>query len=103
MEGAGRGTQGYGFTGINAESSQDLKLQESFTNQQTKSISEIKMTGDNHLQNLVMNEVIPTNKRERSQIERARRIISARQMQKLAKGDNLVFLSIVRTNETPIK
>ena len=61
------------------------------------------MTTDDQLQNSEMNEVTPTNKRERSQIERARRIIYARQMQKLAKGDNPVFLAIVRTNETPAK
>ena len=37
--------------------------------------------------------------KERSRIEQARQIISARQIQKLAKEDHPIFLAIVRTNE----
>ena len=42
------------------------------------------------------------NKMTRSQLSQARRIIFARQIQKLAKDDNPVFLPIVRqTNDAP--
>ena len=57
------------------------------------------MTTDGQNQNQSMNEVIPMNKKKRSQIEQVRQIISARQIQKLAKEDNPIFLAIVRTNE----
>ena len=36
-----------------------------------------------------------------SELAQARRIISARQMQKLAKEDQPIFLAIIRTNENP--
>ena len=40
----------------------------------------------------------------KSKLSQTRQIISARQIQKLAKDDNPVFLAIVRqTNETPQK
>ena len=42
-------------------------------------------------------------KNKRSQVDMARQIISARQLQELANNDVPVFLSIVRTNEPPNK
>ena len=44
------------------------------------------------------NEAIPDNKNKRSQLEKRRQIISARQLQKLDKDDSLVFLAIVTAN-----
>ena len=38
-----------------------------------------------------------------NQLAQARRIISARQIQKLAKEDHPIFLAIVRANEDPQK
>ena len=51
-----------------------------------------------------MNEAIPMGKDKRSQSAEARRIISARKLQKLAKNDPPVSLAIVRvTNDSPNK
>ena len=50
-----------------------------------------------------MNGAIPANEQKRSQLEQARQIVSARQIQKLAKNDSPAFLAIVRVNETPNK
>ena len=49
------------------------------------------------------NGAIPVNKQKRSQLEQARQIVSARQIQKLAKNDSPIFLAIVRANEIPNK
>ena len=38
-----------------------------------------------------------------NQLAQARQIISARQIQKLAKEDHSIFLAIIRTNEDPQK
>ena len=50
-----------------------------------------------------MNEAIPVGRIKRSQVAAARRIISARELQKLAKNDLPVFLAIVRANDCPNK
>ena len=49
-----------------------------------------------------MNEAIPIEGTKRSQLAEARQIISARELQKLAKNESPVFLVVVRvTNDSP--
>ena len=76
LEGTDRGTSGYGSTGVEAVKNQsDAKKKQ-------KSRIDSKM-----------NE---------TPLSQSRRLITARQMSKIAKGDNLVFLAIVRKmNEAP--
>ena len=49
------------------------------------------------------NEAIPVVQNKRSQLEKARQIISARQLQKLAENDSPVVLATVRSNDSPKK
>ena len=49
------------------------------------------------------NEAIPDHTNKQSELEKTRQIISARQLQKLAKDDSPIFLAIVRANDSPNK
>ena len=95
LEGTGRGGKGYGSTRINSgQSTQDQ-------DDNPKAQIQFQKTGDDKTQ--TTNGVIPINKYKRSQLEMARHIISASQLQKLAKNDAPVFLAIVRATEPPNK
>ena len=88
LEGTGRGDRGYGSTGISG--SQPGQLKTSGPNQDSNSDQAVKtpITNDSD--------------QRQSQLSQARRIISARQIHKLAKDDNPVFLAIIlSTNEAP--
>ena len=88
LEGTGRGDRGYGSTGISGSQLDQLKTSRS--NQSSDSDQAVKT------------QLINKSAQRQSQLSQARRIISARQIQKLAKDDNPVFLAIVQsTNETP--
>ena len=86
LEGTDRGSKGYGSSGISAGINEDhhksIQNVQSMTNQDVKTG---QWTGE-------------ANKPNR--LAQARKIISVRQIQKLAKGDNPVFLAIIRTSET---
>ena len=76
LEGPRRGESGYGSMGTTSEpKTVVIKPQE------------------NQEQMQLHKETIPINKNERSRIEKARQIISARQIQKLAKEDHPIFLA----------
>ena len=62
-----------------------------------------KTNEDKHNEAQIRNESIPTIKNKRSQLEVARQINSAGQLQKLVKNDSPVFLAIVRSNDSPNK
>ena len=86
LEGTRRGDRGYGSTGISSSQSDQLKTSRS--NQNSDSDQAVKT------------QLINKSAQRQSQLSNARRIISTRQIQKLAKDDNPVFLAIVRsTNE----
>ena len=94
LEETRRGNSGYGSTGMNegSKTNDDGKISVSVTSvnkpqEDQKSRYEMKTIPD----------------KERSRIEQARQIISARQIQKLTKEDHPIFLAIVRTNELPNK
>ena len=88
LEDTERGDRGFGSTGIKSEHVQDIK-------------PKIQLQKSDEDQTKKMNEAIPEIKNKRSQLEKARQIISARQLQKLAKDDSPVFLAIVRSNDSP--
>ena len=90
LEGTDRGAKGYGSTGVSAE-----EKNESEEVVQYNSMNEGKAT-----------ERKPNNVKsamnEKTLLSQSRRLITARQMSKLAKGDSPVFLAIVRpTNYAP--
>ena len=89
LEGTDRGSKGYGSFGfsakINEDRHQSVQSVTSVTNQDFKT-----MQGNR-----------AANKP--SSLAQARKIISVRQIQKLAKGDNPVFLAIIRTNENSLE
>ena len=89
LEGTGRGAKGYGSIGINEDQSIKPEIQ--------------RINEDQQYEIQKMNEAISVDKNKRSQLEKARQIISARQLQKLAKNDLPVFLAIVRSNDSPNK
>ena len=88
LEETGRGDRGYGSTGISGSQSDQLKT--SRPNQNSYSDQAVKTQLTNE------------SAQRQSQLSQARQIISARQIQKLAKDDNPVFLAVIRsTNEAP--
>ena len=64
-------------------------------------IIQLQKTDDDQTKKI--DEAIPLGQIKRSQLAEARRIISARELQKLAKNDLPVFLAIVRANDSPNK
>ena len=86
LEGTDRGSKGYGSSGISAEMSEDRH--QSIQNTQSVINQDFKIVQRN------------TEANKPNILAQARKIISVRQIQKLAKGDNLVFLAIIRTSET---
>ena len=94
LEETGRGDKGYGSTGLNGgqlNEGQSIKSKMQKTNEGKQNETQTR------------NEAIPVVKNKRSQLEKARQIISARQLQKLAKNDSSVFLAIVWSNDFPNK
>ena len=85
---------------MNEDQSVKIKTQENKLNMQIQ-FQKSEEDKQNEIQK--KNGTIPLNKQKRSQLEQARQIVSARQIQKLAKNDSPVFLAIVRVNETPNK
>ena len=83
LEGTDRGSKGYGSSGISAG------------------------INENHNKSVEAQDVKTGQKRNQvtkpSNLAQARKIISAREIQKLAKENNPVFLAIVRTNEVSPK
>ena len=81
LEGTGRGEEGFGSTGVSA----------------TKSNDELNKKG----MKTVISGKKPMKSEDRNDaVSQSRRLVSAKEMSKLAKGDNPVFLAIVRaTNE----
>ena len=75
LDGTDRGAEGYGSTG----------------------------TGVVLLKEPRNEEMKPTEQKDAMNLSQSRRIISARQMSKLAKGDHPVFLAIVRATNEEIK
>ena len=80
-----RGASGYGSTDVKAAAKND----DSVNDEQEEKAGTNKQK---------MNDAVKVD----TPLSQSRRLITARQMSKLAKGDNPVFLAIVRpTNETP--
>ena len=82
-----RGNKGYGSSGINA--GEDEKLSKSKDNVVAKVNQDFKTNAVNKSEAKI------------NQLAQARRIISARQIQQLAKENHPIFLAIVRANENP--
>ena len=93
LEGTGRGEKGYGSTGINKDTEISPKtkvratpsVQFKTTESVTKN-TQVQAAQDSRIKKMSMNEPIPHIKK-RSHTAEARRIMSARQMQKLIKND----------------
>ena len=89
LEGTDRGSKGYGSSGISAEMSEDphqsIQTTQSMINQDFKTV---QRNGEANKPN---------------SLAQARKIIFVRQIQKLAKGDNPIFLAIIRTSETSLQ
>ena len=81
LEGTDRGSKGYGSSGISAGINEDHSKSVTDQDIKTKSVNQ--------------------NEAKLSQLAQARQIISARQIQKLAKEDHPIFLAIIRANEDP--
>ena len=92
MEDTDRGNKGFGSTGIKTAS-------ESESIQSVTKISDNQAVQDSRISKISMNEPIPHIKK-RSQAAKARHIMSARQMQKLIKNDEPVFLAVVWTSDS---
>ena len=95
LEGTDRGAGGYGSTGKDAV-------------QQNKEITQDPslMTRNDQMDNSVESKMKPKGMndavKDKTPLSQSRRLITARQLSKLAKGDNPVFLAIVRsTDEAP--
>ena len=89
LEGTDRGTGGYGSTGTSPAKANDELIKEGLKNS-TSGEKRMNLEGKND------------TAKKGNAVSKSREIISARQMSKLAKGDNPVFLAIVRsTNEVP--
>ena len=86
LEGTDRGSKGYGSSGISAGINED----------HGKSMHNAKSVTDQDFKT-ERRKVQEADKPNR--LAQERQIISVRQIQKLAKGDNPVFLAIIRTNE----
>ena len=82
LEGTDRGAGGYGSTGTNVVQDKNDTVSNSNPDR--------------------MNVNVEKDEKENDILSQSRRLITARQMSKIAKGDNPVFLAIVReTNEAP--
>ena len=82
-----RGNKGYGSSGMSTAINEDLK--DSTNNINSITVQEPKTK-------TVKQKEINSNK-----LAQARQMISARQIQKLAKEDQPIFLAIIRTNGNP--
>ena len=91
LEDTNHGNKGFGSTGIKTTS-------ESESIQSVTKISDDQAVQDSRISKISMNEPIPHVKK-RSQTTKARHIMSARQMQKLIKNDEPVFLQVVRASD----
>ena len=85
---SGRGEHGYGSTGVSAGKTNENQA--------------INTNDEGSSQRLVSVQAVETNlidkvAKRQSHLSEARRIISARQIQKLAKEDNHIFLDIIRS------
>ena len=88
LEGTGRGDKGYGSTKISGSHSNQLKTS--------------RPSQDSNSDQAVKTSITNDSDQRQSQLSQTRQIISARQIQKLAKDDNPVFLAIIRsTNGAP--
>ena len=88
LEGTGRGDKGYDSTGISGSQSNQFKIS--------------RPSQDSNSDQAVKTPITNYSDQRQSQLSQTRQIISARQIQKLTKDDNPVFLSIIRsTNEAP--
>ena len=90
----GWGSKGYSSTGISSDQLHEGQLIKPKTQ---------KTNEDKQKEIQTRNKAIPIIKNKRSQLENARQIISARQMQKFAKNDSPIFLAIARSNDSPNK
>ena len=106
LKGTGRGEKGYGSMGSSAETEinkvDKVRTTESVqikTGQSMTKISGVQAAQDSNVSKISMNEPFPHTKK-RSQTAETRRIMSARQMQKLIKNDEPVFLAVVRASDS---
>ena len=84
LERSGRGDQGYGSTGVSADSSKIVQYIKT-----SRSVVDSVAVQDNK------EGSIKRSVKKPSQLFQQRKIISARQIQKLAKNDTPIFLAIV--------
>ena len=90
LEGTDRGAKGYGSTGV--------KIVQAENNADSESVKDKTNSGQDVKINVKVNKDAIKNET----LSQSRRLITARQMSKLAKGNNPVFLAIIReTNEAP--
>ena len=91
LEDTDHGNKGFRSTGVKT-------TPKSESVQSVTKISDSQAVQDARISKLSMNEPIPHIKK-RSQTTKARRIMSARQMQKLIKNNEPVFLAVVRASD----
>ena len=90
LEGTDRGAKGYGSTGV--------KIVQAENNADSESVKDKTNSGQDVKINVKVNKDAVKNET----LSQSRQLITARQMSKLAKGNNPVFLAIIReTNEAP--
>ena len=90
LEGTDRGAKGYGSIGV--------KVVQAENNADSESVKDKTNSGEDVKINVKVNKDAVKNET----LSQSRRLITARQMSKLAKGNNPVFLAIIReTNEAP--
>ena len=82
-----RGNKGYGSSGISSTDNEKLS--------KSKDDAVAKMNQD------FKTNAVNKSEAKANQLAQARRIISVRQIQRLAKEDHPIFLAIVRANENP--
>ena len=91
LEGTDRGVGGYGSTGTKAVQIQDDSKSNTVKDRMSKE-------RDADMKPKTKNDAV----KNETPLSQSRRLITARQMSKLAKGDNHVFLAIIQeTNEAP--
>ena len=99
LEDTGRGATGYGSIGVSQNAEIETKTSDSKETKTTESAStndQRQAVRESRIKKIQMNEP-KTHVRKRSQYVEAKRIIFARQMQKLIKNYEPVFLAVVRT------
>ena len=100
LEGTRRGEGSYGSSSVNAV--QDNSR--SSSNAVSNSVSEVNSKQNEESSQRMKREPKMDATNKQNPLSRSRQIISARQIQKLAQDDSLVFLAIVqKTNEAPQK